>query len=114
MKAPNVRVTPAMVNVMVSLSGGERHGYSIMTDVEGFTGGATTLGPGTLYGAIKRMLGAGLIEESAWRPDPELDDDRRRYYRLTGLGRRVLDDRLTEMQQTVDVARRRTIPEVAT
>jgi DNA-binding PadR family transcriptional regulator len=60
-----------------------------MRDVEHLSGGAVTMGPGTLYGAIKRLLADGLIEESADRPDPELDDQRRRYYRLSGLGERV-------------------------
>ena len=104
-----------MVNVLVSLSGGERHGYAIMADVEEFTGGAVTMGPGTLYGAIKRMLDAGLIEESRRRPDPDLDDERRRYYRLTASGARILDERLAAMQRTVDAARRRRRrPETAT
>jgi DNA-binding PadR family transcriptional regulator len=77
-------------HILLALADGERHGYGIMSDVEEITGGATTFGPGTLYTSIKRLLTAGLIEESANRPDPKLDDERRRYYRLTGLGRKVL------------------------
>ena len=80
----------ADLHILLALADGERHGYGIMSDVEEITGGATTFGPGTLYTSIKRLLTAGLIEESANRPDPKLDDERRRYYRLTGLGRKVL------------------------
>ena len=65
------------------------HGYAIMRRVEELTDGAVTMGPGTLYGAVKRMLADGLIEETAERPDPALDDQRRRYYRVTALGERV-------------------------
>ena len=68
----------------------ERHGYGIMQDVAHQTGGTLQLGPGTLYGCLKRMLAAGLVEESDERPDPALDDERRRYYRMTGLGERVV------------------------
>jgi len=77
-------------HILLVLADGERHGYGIMSDVEEMTNGATTFGPGTLYTSIKRLLSAGLIEESANRPDPKLDDERRRYYRLTALGRKVL------------------------
>ena len=80
----------ADLHILLALADGERHGYGIMSDVEEITGGATTFGPGTLYTSIKRLLTAGLIEESANRPDPKLDDERRRYYRLSGLGRKVL------------------------
>ncbi len=82
-------LTPAVFQILLVLSDGERHGYAIMREVEANTGGRMQLGPGTLYRSIKRMLGDGLIEESAERPDPALDDERRRYYRLTALGRRV-------------------------
>ena len=82
-------LTPAVFHILLALVEGERHGYGIMQDIESRTGGRTRLGPGTLYGSIKRMLSDRLIEESAHRPDPALDDERRRYYRLTGFGRRV-------------------------
>ena len=78
-----------MFHVLLALADKERHGYEIMQEVHERTEGTVRLGPGTLYGSIKRMLGDGLVAESAARPDPELDDERRRYYRLTDLGYRV-------------------------
>jgi DNA-binding PadR family transcriptional regulator len=82
-------LTPAMFHILLALADRERHGYHIMQEVEARTEGKMRLGPGTLYGSIKRMLADGLIEESDERPDPELDDERRRYYRLTDFGYRV-------------------------
>ena len=82
-------LTPAMFHVLLALADKERHGYEIMQEVHERTEGSVRLGPGTLYGSIKRMLSDGLVEESAERPDPELDDERRRYYRLTDFGCRV-------------------------
>ena len=89
--------------ILVALAEGPSHGYRIMSEVEELSGGVMRLGPGTLYGTIKRMLGQGLIEELAQRPDPELDDERRRYYQLTGLGTRVATaetERLTTLART--------------
>ena len=74
---------------MPALADGDRHGYGIMQEVRSRTEGRVRLGPGTLYGAIKRLLEKGLIEEADERPDPELNDERRRYYRLTEFGQRV-------------------------
>ncbi len=82
-------LTPAVLHILLAVADEERHGYGIMQEVEARTGGETRLGPGTLYGSIKRMLADGLIEESDERPDPAMDDQRRRYYRITGFGRRV-------------------------
>jgi DNA-binding PadR family transcriptional regulator len=79
-------VAPATFEILLALSGGERHGYAIMKEVTARTDGAVRLGPGTLYGALKRLLTSGLVEEGGERADPELGDDRRRYYRLTKLG----------------------------
>jgi len=93
-------------DIMLSLADGEQHGYGIMQDVLQRTGGKVRLWPATLYGAIKRLIEAGLIEESDERPAPELDDARRRYYRLTRLGRLVLkaeSDRLRELARTIRV-----------
>jgi len=83
-------LTPPVFHILLALAGEERHGYGIMLDVAKQTDGALQLGPGTLYGCLKRMLTAGLIEESDERPDPDLDDERRRYYRLKSLGERAV------------------------
>jgi DNA-binding PadR family transcriptional regulator len=77
-------------HVLLVLADDEKHGYAIMREVERISDGAVRMGPGTLYGTIKRLLEMGLIDESGERPDPELDDERRRYYRITGLGERVV------------------------
>ena len=77
------------MHIIVALAGGEKHGYAIMRDIDDLSGGSVTMGPGTLYGSIKRMIDQGLVEETDERPDPALDDERRRYYRLTALGQRV-------------------------
>jgi len=93
-------------HIMLSLAGGEQHGYGIMQDVLNRSTGKVRLWPATLYGSIKRLIEAGLIEESDERPAPEMDDARRRYYRLTALGKRVLDaecDRLQELVRTIRV-----------
>lgn len=79
----------ATFHILLALRDEEKHGYAIMRDVEALSDGAVRIGPGTMYGSIKRMLDQGLIEESDDRPDPEMDDERRRYYRCTGLGARV-------------------------
>jgi DNA-binding PadR family transcriptional regulator len=79
----------SVMHIVVALADGEKHGYAIMRDVAELSGGAVRMGSGTLYGSIKRMLDQGLIEEADERPDPALDDQRRRYYRLTQLGHRV-------------------------
>jgi DNA-binding PadR family transcriptional regulator len=83
-------LTPPVFHILLALADEERHGYGIMQDVARQTDDALQLGPGTLYGCLKRMLAAGLVEESDERPDPALDDQRRRYYRMTGLGDRVV------------------------
>jgi DNA-binding PadR family transcriptional regulator len=93
-------------HIMLSLAGGEQHGYGVMREVLGRTHGKVRLWPATLYGSIKHMIEADLIEESDERPAPELDDARRRYYRLTALGRRALDaecDRLQELVHTIQM-----------
>jgi DNA-binding PadR family transcriptional regulator len=93
-------------HILVSLASGEQHGYAIMQDVLNRTTGKVRLWPATLYGSIKRLIERDLIEESDERPGPELDDARRRYYRLTALGRRVLDaecERLEELVRTIRV-----------
>jgi DNA-binding PadR family transcriptional regulator len=82
-------LTPASFHILLALADRERHGYDIMREVDERTEGKMRLGPGTLYGSIKRMLSDGLIEELEERPDPEMDDERRRYYRLTDFGYRL-------------------------
>jgi len=91
----------ATLHILLALGQGEKHGYAIMRDVEALSDGAVRMGPGTLYGSVKRMLAEGLIEETDLRPDPELDDQRRRYYRLTGLGERVCAAELARLQALV-------------
>jgi DNA-binding PadR family transcriptional regulator len=76
-------------HILLVLAGGERHGYGIKQEVAANTGNQVQMGPGTLYGTLKRMNAPGLSAESDERPDPALDDERRRYYRLTPLGQRV-------------------------
>jgi DNA-binding PadR family transcriptional regulator len=75
--------------ILLAIGPEERHGYAIMGEVTRLTAGAVRLGPGAIYTTIRRLLDDGLIDESDERPDPELDDQRRRYYRLTAVGRSV-------------------------
>jgi DNA-binding PadR family transcriptional regulator len=98
-------LTPAVFHVLLSLAGGERHGYAIMQDVTQSTDGQIKMGPGTLYGTVKRLLEAQLIEESDERPDPSLDDERRRYYRLTAVGEEVVRAEARRYAQIVELAR---------
>ena len=98
-------LTPAMFHILLALADGDRHGYDIMREVDSRTEGKMRLGPGTLYGSIKRMLNDGLIEELDERPDPELDDERRRYYRLTDLGRRIAVAEAERLEKLVKSAR---------
>lgn len=98
-------LSPAKFHILLALARGEQHGYAIMTDVEARTGGSFRLGPGTLYGAIKRLLEDGLIEETDERPDPTLDDERRRYYKLTELGQRVTSAEAARLASLVELAR---------
>jgi DNA-binding PadR family transcriptional regulator len=100
-------LTPAVFHILLALADGEKHGYAIMKDVEAQTDGQMKMGPGTLYGSIKRMLAAGLIEEADQRPDPELDDERRRYYRLTGLGESVVSAESQRLAMLVKVAQQK-------
>jgi DNA-binding PadR family transcriptional regulator len=98
----------SVMHIIVTLASGEKHGYAIMREVTEVSGGAVRMGPGTLYGSIKRMIDQGLVEEAEERPDPALDDERRRYYRLTDLGRRVgaaERDRLMHLLDAADVRR---------
>jgi DNA-binding PadR family transcriptional regulator len=96
---------PHWFHVLLSLASGDQHGYGIMQEVLGRTHGKVRLWPATLYGALKRLTDENLIEESGERPEPELDDARRRYYRLTGLGKRVLAAESERLEDLVRVIR---------
>jgi DNA-binding PadR family transcriptional regulator len=100
-----VPLTPAVFQIMLALSDQERHGYAIMQEVAAQTGGSLRLGPGTLYGCLKRMLQANLVEECQERPDAAFDDERRRYYRITNLGRRALRSEVQRLDAAVSAAR---------
>jgi len=98
-------LSPAVFHILLALTDGERHGYGIKQEIALRTDGRIEMGPGTLYGAIKRLLKQGMIEESEERPDPDMDDDeRRRYYRLTAFGRRVSQAEAERLAQLVSQA----------
>src|ERR1700751_5613194 len=97
-KAP---LTPAVLHILLALSTQERHGYGIMKQVEADSQGKVKMGPGTLYGSIGRMMEAALIRESVKRVDPEIDDERRIYYKLTGAGRAALEAELERYRRVV-------------
>ena len=94
----------SVMHIIVAVSGSDMHGYAIMREVEELSAGAVTMGPGTLYGSIKRMIDQGLVVETERRPDPALDDERRRYYRLTDLGHRVGSAENTRLRRLVSAA----------
>jgi DNA-binding PadR family transcriptional regulator len=95
----------AAFHILVALADGDRHGYAIMQDVAAGTGGRLKLNPGTLYTTIRRLLDQGLVIELDERPDPEDDDERRRYYRLTDMGREVAMAEAARLQQSLAFAR---------
>jgi DNA-binding PadR family transcriptional regulator len=97
-------LTPAVLHVLLALSTEERHGYGIMKQVERESRGKVRMGPGTLYGSLGRMMAAGLIRESDKKVDPAMNDERRIYYTLTGLGRRTLEAELARYREVVAVA----------
>ena len=102
-------LTPAVFHILLSLADDEKHGYAIMQEVAERTGGGLSMGPGTLYGTLKRMLEAGLVEESGERPDPAMDDQRRRYYRLTRQGRRSATQEAERLEALVRAARAKSL-----
>ena len=102
-------LTPAIFHILLALAAGEMHGYAIMQEIAILSDGQVHVGPGTLYGSIKRLLAARLIEESGDRPDPSLDDERRRYYRLTQDGHRVLTAEAERMAGLVRAAQARKV-----
>ncbi len=103
--APHLPLTPAMFHVLVALADGDKHGYAILKDVRRRTDDRVRLSAGTLYAVIKRLLDDDMIAESDERPDPALDDERRRYYRLTGFGREVAVAEAERMEQALSLAR---------
>lgn len=100
-------LTPAVFYILFALAGGDKHGYEIAKQVTEDSQGRVRMGTGTLYGSIKRMLAEALIEETEQRPAPDLDDERRRYYRLTEEGRQALRAELARYDRVVAVARDR-------
>ncbi len=93
------------MHVLLAIGPEERHGYAIMAEVARITGGSVGLGPGAVYTTIRRLLDDGLIEESDERPDPDMDDQRRRYYRLTGLGRALAPSEVRRLDTMVQATR---------
>src|SRR6266498_5174034 len=103
----NTPLTPAVFHILLALSSGERHGYGIMKQVEADSQGKVSMGAGTLYGSLKRMLDAGLVKESEKRVDPEMDDKRRIYYQITGVGTQALAAELERYRRIVTIAQQR-------
>jgi DNA-binding PadR family transcriptional regulator len=98
-------LTPGMFQVLIALADGEKHGYAIIKEVARRTGGAVRLSAGTLYTIIRRFVQEGVIAESDQRPDPALDDERRRYYRVTDFGRDVARAEARRMETVLGMAR---------
>ena len=92
-------------HILLVLTKGTNHGYGIMKEIEAKTKGKFKVGPATLYRSIKRMLDANLIEETDEQPDPEIDDERRRYYRLSKFGRRAVNAEAQRLAELVMIAR---------
>ena len=108
----NTPLTPAVLHILLALSEDERHGYGTMKQVEADSQGKVKMGPGTLYGSLGRMIEAGLIRESNKKVDPEMDDERRVYYKIAAPGQEALDAELERYREVVAVARRRKLSPV--
>ena len=102
---PNAPLSPAAFSILLALKDNEKHGYAILQEVAQRTQGEIKLLPGTLYNLLKRMLEDAWIEELDERPDPSLDDERRRYYRLSGLGQQILSQEARRLESLVQLAR---------
>ena len=100
-------LTASVFAILLALAGGEKHGYAIMKDVSAPDGGGLAMGPGTLYGSLDRMIASGLVEETGLS-----DDERRRYYRITRLGRKMLNAEVARLSRTLSAAQRRGIQTV--
>ncbi|HZU12098.1 MAG TPA: PadR family transcriptional regulator [Chloroflexota bacterium] len=105
-------MTSAMFDVLLALTDGERHGYAIMQEIARRNCGKRKLGPGTLYRTVQQLLRLGLITESGERPDPAMDDERRRYYRITPAGREAARDEARRLEEIVQTARARHLLDV--
>ena len=103
----NSPLTPAVLHILLALSTNERHGYGIMKQVKADSQGKVNMGPGTLYGSLGRMLEAGLLRESNKKVDPEMDDERRVYYKISGLGTKALAAELERYRELVTVAKQK-------
>lgn len=101
-------LTPAVLYILMALSDSEKHGYAIMKQVEYDSKSKIAMGPGTLYGSLKRLVRAGMVAESERKTDPVMDDQRRVYYKITGLGQQALDAELERYRRVVALTRRRT------
>jgi len=99
----NAPLTPAVLHILLALSTKERHGYGIMKQVDADSRGKVNMGPGTLYGSLGRMMKAGLIRESDKKIDPDMDDERRVYYKISGLGEKALAAELKRYREVVAV-----------
>jgi DNA-binding PadR family transcriptional regulator len=96
-------LTPAVFQILLALASGDRHGYGIMKQVQADSEGRVAMGPGTLYGSLKRMIDAGFVRESDTRADPRLDDERRVYYAITGAGQQALAAELERYRRVVEI-----------
>ena len=99
-------LTPAVLYILMALSDSEKHGYAIMKQVEADSENKISMGPGTLYGSLKRMLEAGLVAESDKKVDPGMDDQRRIYYKITGAGKQALEAELERYRRVVSLTKR--------
>ena len=102
-------LTPAVLHILLALADGEQHGYAIAQSIEALTDGTVRMGPGTLYGSIGRMVTGGLIEESTRPRGRGGDAERRRFYRMTALGRRVLETETERLARVVALARAKNV-----
>ena len=102
-------LTPAVFHILLALADGERHGYAIMKDVAASTGDTFRMGPGTLYGTLKRLLAADLVAEAGQRRDPSMNDERRRYYRITPNGRQAVLAESKRLESLVRIARKKSL-----
>jgi DNA-binding PadR family transcriptional regulator len=105
----NTPLTPAVLHILLALSTRERHGYGIMKQVEEESSGKVKMGPGTLYGSLNRMIDAELIQESEKKIDPEMDDERRVYYKISALGKKALAAELARYNEVVSLAKRHSL-----